>query len=412
MTLNHLSETTGRISDGVSKVKRNIRQQRAGFSQSCHLSGQTLNTISTSEISNQSDELSFVHHNLSANSGTAHILSKSFDSAIKPNSICTTISAISSLGRGCLSGRCLSCSLDGLRAFHPKCTINTDSSPVDETNFIRQHDSSYRDTSRNSSRQFTKSSPSATLSSANLNMTFLSSMTLFSTWPGRSLLTDLHKKEDLLETDSFDFISEIDFISKAEATKCKGYILNSKGTKKLANSVNLPNDFVTEISTNSISSRQSSVTEVFCDDLCEDWDDGHDNDDDDDDYEKKYGDDVVSNAMSNDPELNYTELIGVDVYITSEQSSVKVHNDVMSACDWSFLQDDKIKAKKKSVKKCKTKPFSPIGEHASRECENSSVSSCSRSHYSNDEDDDGSFDKYFMNEISKKKVNGTYKVRR
>ena len=413
MTWNHLSETTGCISDGANNIKRSMRTQRAGFSQSCHLARETLDTTSTSEISNQSDELSFVHHNITAKSDSFHMLAKSVDSTLKPNSICTTISAISSLGQGCFSGRCLSCSLDGLRAFHPKCTINTDSSPILGTDSMCGHSSSCPATSRNVSRKFMKSSPSATLSSANLNMTFLSSMTLFSTWPGRSLLNNssyyLHQKDDLLETDSFDFTSEIEFLSEAEAANCKGYILDSKGTKKLANSVNLSNDFVSETSTNSTASHKSSVTEVFCDDLCEDWDDGHENDDYDND-DKNYVDDVISNAVSGDLEINDTE-----VYVASEQSSVKVHNEVMSACDWSFLQDDKIKTKKKSVKKSRTKPFSPIGEHASRECENSSVSSCSRSHYSDEEDeedDDGSFDKYFMNEISKKKMNGSYKVRR
>ena len=415
MTWIQLSQTIDCINERTPPGKRSNRKQSAALSQSCHVSRETFDTTSTSEYSNQNDELSLERRKVSDASGSTQRPHKSADSTEKHNSICTTISAISNLGQECLSGRCLSCSLDGLRAFHPKCTVRTDSLVIRSIDTACAHESSGRTFGKNSVRNSLKNSPCATISSANLNMTSLSSMTLFSTWPGRSAVHNpcchLHNGDYLLETASFDFSSEIEFLSEADAAKYTGNILSSEGIVKLVNSTtdtsddnSLSCEADSEVCTNSIPSHVSSVTEVFCDDLCEDWDDGHEND-------NANEEDIVSNSIMNNLEAEVVDL-DVEVYTASEKSSVKLHNEVMSACDWSFLQDDKIKTKKKCTKKKVAKAFSPIGERGSSESESGSVSSCSRSYYSDEdeEDDEGSIDKYLMNEIIKRKMNGNYQV--
>lgn len=366
------------------------------------------------------------------------------------NSICVTVSAITHLSdEDSLKDRCLSCSLDGLKVRHPRCDVRV--SGVTKVGPLREL---ITDTSLHFER-------SHQLSNAN---TAFSSVTLHSTWPSRwqnnstakllraatgadiDLTTmsysdsleivscDPHCGVDeeeertniavgniaveLIQKDKNCFIVSIDQSSEEgdilKKTSCmepapenESYGENTQISDPYGNNTQLSDPYVVvDILQN----------DPYGDDICEDWDDGHESDEN---NTSTYTcDDAPENKELNshcESEINKSEIDKVDVYTVSSKSTEKHKNDVMSLCDWSFLVESRRK-KKKEKSLIKEIVISCIV------CEkklNDDVSSCSQSHddmregveddydYDDSEgvedNDHGSVDRYFMNQMKKKK---------
>ena len=356
------------------------------------------------------------------------------------NSICVTISAITHLSdEDSLKDRCLSCSLDGLKVRHPRCDVRVNG--ITKVGPLREL---ITDTSLHFEM-------SHQVSNAN---TAFSSVTLHSTWPSRwqnnstekllkaatgadiDLTTmsysdsleivscDPHCGDDeeeertniaagniaveLIQKDKNCFIVSIDQSSEeGDTLKKTSYKEPAPKKDPFGDNTEISEPYVVvDILQN----------DPYGDDICEDWDDGHESDEN---NTSTYTcDDAPENKELNshgESGKNKSEIDKVDVYTVSSKSTEKHKNDVMSLCDWSFLVESKRK-KKKEKSLIKEKVISCAV------CEkklNDDVSSCSQSHddmgereddydeYDDSEEvednDLGSVNRYFMNQMKKKK---------
>lgn len=350
------------------------------------------------------------------------------------NSICVTVSAITHLSDDdSLKDRCLSCSLDGLKVRHPRCDTRV--------NGVMKTRPSC-DTITETSLHFERSQRTSNL---NVDTTF-SSMTLHSTWPSRwqnsggekflraSTGADIDlttiSSSDSLEIVSCDPHSGED--EEQERTNIAAGNIAVDIIQKDKNCFLVPIDQLIQgddilkpsgEDVLKIAPRTNITLEndPYGDDICEDWDDGHESDESDSRTYTCEGT-VRQDKESHDDSVVYVSEVDIDVYTVSSKSTEIHQNEVMSLCDWSFLVESKRKKKKdkKLLKKIKSALIS-------EKKLNDEVSSCSQSQdelEEGEEDDDdseeeeeedndhGSVNKYFMNQMKKKKEVHGKKVRK
>jgi hypothetical protein len=348
------------------------------------------------------------------------------------NSICVTVSAITHLSDDdSLKDRCLSCSLDGLKVRHPRCDTRVNG-------IIKTRPPC--DTIIDTSLHFEKSQQIS-----NVSTTF-SSMTLHSTWPSRwqnsggekflraSTGADIDlttiSSSDSLEIVSCDPHSGED--EEQERTNIAAGNIAVDIIQKDKNCFLVPieqlnqvedvlkkNPSEEDILKNVFHRNNTLKNDPYGDDICEDWDDGHESDEN---GSSTYTCDgtVRQDKESRDDSVIYVSEVDVDVYSVRSKSTEIHKNEVMSLCDWSFLVESKRK-KKKERKLLKKTKSALISEKKS----NDDVSSCSQSHDEIEEEDDdddseeeeeedddhGSVNRYFMNQMKKKKKVHGKKVR-
>lgn len=339
------------------------------------------------------------------------------------NSICVTVSAITHLSDDdSLKDRCLSCSLDGLKVRHPRCDTR-----VNGVIKIRPP----CDTITDKSLHFEKSQQ---ISNVNTNF---SSMTLHSTWPGRWRNSDSEKflrastcadidLTTMTYSDSLEIVScdphcgedeEQERTNIAAGNIAIDIIQKDKNCFLVPiDQLNQDGDIMKKNPTDENDLRSiprgnnALKNDLYGDDICEDWDDGHESDEND---ASTYTCDgtVRQDKKSHDGSVIRTTEVDIDAYTVSSRSTAIHQNEVMSLCDWSFLVESKRK-KKKEKKLLKKTKSALISEKKI----NDDVSSCSQSHdeieEEEDDDDDseeeedndhGSVNRYFMNQM--KKVN-------
>lgn len=439
-----LNETIGCVDERRTEARK-AHNSKNFLSQTCMGSLSTSDATFTSEFTTESNQATLGKNSL-GNIIIGHPLSRSADFSAKQVSICATISAISSLDQGCSGGRCLTCSLDGLRSNHPRCTIRTNSTAAKNSLSDEGRIKTATISSPSTRAISEKISPNATMSSANFNLTFLSSITLSSTWPIRRSVKErsLNNMTSSIELSPSNDDTDNDIILDYGSTElhCSGSesdnenvphhysehfdLLEEKNVPCLIKSIDLTLNDTT-------ASHGTSATECFDDDLCEDWDDGHDENEIEIESENENDGENDNDSHNNTPvefkagkavdDIDLGVVAGiaeieVEVYTVSARSSFKIHNEVMSTCDWSFMQENKLKRKNskknsRSTEKSASKGGYPfVYVENGKEVHKDYVSSCSQSDCSDDDgnendsdeedDDDGDIDTYFMNKISKK----------
>lgn len=358
---------------------RKDKQRKEIFSQSCiSLSGNSIYTTTTNNTTSSSEGfyappgLSRTEEFQKVSTEDSHHKDKI--NLFTSNSICTTISAISSLNRSInVKGRCLSCSLDGLKLLHPQCCgkLDVNFSTGILTTVSQKNDSI-------------------------LNISLRSSITFSNTWPKRdgknrsmkqSKKVEYHSLtvHDQCHRDNYD--SNLDSSDTPVSTKIAN-IGRSLPRNQRSNSFNDEN---WNLSGKYFDPNLGSIintSDNLGDDLCDDWDDGHSSQDEDDDMEM--------NIMK-DQDVE-REAIEVDLYNLSDHGSDQLdtkHNAVMSICDWSFMEENNKRKKRASKNK--------------KGVESCSVSSCSLSG-DEESDDAGSIDRYLMKKISVKKNQREHQV--
>jgi hypothetical protein len=342
------------------------------------------------------------------------------------NSICVTVSAITHLSDyDSLKDRCLSCSLDGLKVRHPRCDTRVNG-------VIKTRPPC--DTITDTSLHFEKSQQIS-----HVNTTF-SSMTLHSTWPSRWQNSGTEKfprastgadidLTTMSSSDSLEIVScdphsgedeEQERTNIAAGNIAVDIIQKDKNcflvlTDQLNHGDNIlkKNPSEEDVLKNGPHGNNTLKNDPYGDDICEDWDDGHESDE----NASTYTCDgtLRQDKESHDDSVVCVSEVDIDVYTVSSRSTEIHQNEVMSLCDWSFLVESKRK-KKKEKKLLKKTKSALISEKKL----NDDVSSCSQSHDEIEDDDDnddseeeeeendhGSVNRYFMNQMKrKKKVHG------
>ena len=397
-------ETIDCIQSKISR-KRQIISKR--LSQSCHGSLKASICTTSSEFSGLTDEKTIdtvdVLRTCSSDEDDRLILNvlpyELKDVRLSLKSICVTVSAISHLyEEDLLLERCLSCSLDGLKVRHPRCDSKIHRT---KTNGEAIADGSCAISPNCGGRH----------STSNLSATFLSSVTLHSTWPRRK--GDVARSQELPRESPFVNIDQnipscsdsLEVVSCDESEKIRD---DESQNISIGSILQIISDGCSEKALETSGSGSGSELIGAMDaqgtyGICEDWDDDHLTDENDmsmDSIHTQESGQILATAKEDLKSIKSLIEVSnpdVDVYTVSEKSSEKVPNEVMSNCDWSFLQENKkmnkMSKKKKSLLACKEDDLEG----------NNSVSSCSLSDDDDDDDDNGSVDQYFMNEISKKK---------
>jgi hypothetical protein len=398
-----LSETIDCIQSKISR-KRQISPKR--LSQSCHGSLKASICTLSSEFSGLTDEktidtVDVLRPYLSDQDNHVIITvvpEEEKDVRLSLKSICVTVSAISHLNEeDPLLERCLSCSLDGLKVRHPRCDSKIDGvhgngavggAIIDGSGTISQNCGGRHSTS-------------------NLNATFLSSVTLHSTWPRRKAEIArsqvLPRDLPIANTDQNipSCSDSLEVVSCDESEKMGDY---KSQNISIGSALELISDGCAENALETSGSEPISAIDANGTyGICEDWDDDHLTDENDlsvNSIHTQESGQILATVKDDLKSIkSHIEVSNpdVDVYTVSEKSAEKVPNEVMSNCDWSFLQENKktnkLSKKKKSLLACKEDDLEGYN----------SVSSCSLSEDDDDDDDNGSVDQYFMNEISKRK---------
>ena len=335
-----------------------------------------------------------------------------------------------------LKDRCLSCSLDGLKVRHPRCDTRV--------NGVMKTRPSC-DTITETSLHFERSQQIS-----HVNTTF-SSVTLHSTWPSRwhnsgtekFLRASTGADIDLTtvsSSDSLEIVSCDPHCGEDEEEERKNIAAGNiavdiiQKDKKCflvpTDQLNQGDDILKknpceEDVLKNVPHRNNTLkNDPYGDDICEDWDDGHESDEND---SSTYTCDgtVQQDKESHDESVVCISEVDIDVYTVSSKSTEIHQNEVMSLCDWSFLVESK--RKKTKEKKLSKKIKSAL---LSKKKFNDDVSSCSQSHdeIETEDDDDGSeeeeeeeeeedndhgsVNKYFMNQMKKKKKVHGKKVRK
>jgi hypothetical protein len=398
-----LSETIDCIQSKISR-KRQISPKR--FSQSCHGSLKASICTTSSEFSGLTDEktintVDFLRPCLSDQDN--HVIltvipDEQENVRLSLKSICVTVSAISHLNEeDPLLERCLSCSLDGLKVRHPRCDSKINGAHGSGTVGGAIIDGSGAISLNCGGRH----------STSNLSATFLSSVTLHSTWPRRK--AEIARSQELPRGSPIANIDQsipscsdsLEIVSCDESEKMGD---DESQNISIRSILELISDGCAESSLETSESQPIAAIDTHGTfGICEDWDDDHLTDENDmsvNSINTQESGQIMATAKDDLMSIKFLIEVSnpdVDVYTVSEKSSEKVPNEVMSNCDWSFLQENKkinkLSKKKKSLLACTEDDLEGY----------KSVSSCSLSEDDDDDDDNGSVDQYFMNEISKRK---------